>query len=50
VKPGDLVRHIEFELIGIILQIGWNDFYRVHWAGGTASSEDWYSKCEMDVI
>ena len=54
IKPGDLVRHIEFELIGIILMKGFDNWgslnYRVHWSGGATSSEDWYSECEMEAI
>ena len=48
-RVGSLVRHIEYEYIGVALQQGIStcDLWCIHWAGWR---EGWYSECEMEVI
>jgi len=48
-KVGTLVKHIEYEYIGILLEKNDFDHWLVHW-GNSPNSDDWYSECEMEVI
>jgi len=48
-QVGSLVRHIEYEYIGILTERGlfFGDNWWIHWNDG---SRDWYSECELEVI
>ncbi len=46
-KVGDLVRHIEYEYLGIITDKGQGMFF-VRWGGYNTCN--WYSECEMEMI
>ena len=49
-KVGDLVRHIEYEYIGVALQQGVStcDLWHIYWCDGEGS--EWYSECELEVL
>ena len=49
-KIGSLVKHIEYEYIGILIlqNVSVPNNWRVHWADGSFSC--WYSECELEVL
>ena len=48
-QVGTLVRHIEYEYIGVVLKYDYNlSVGEVYW--GDSESSDWYTKCELEVL
>ena len=49
VRIGSLVKHIEYEYIGIITkQDPTCDLWRIHWSDN--DGYEWYSECELEVL
>ena len=49
-QVGTLVRHMEYEYIGVALQQGVStcDLWHIYWCDGEGS--EWYSECELEGI
>ena len=50
-QVGSLVRHIEYEYIGVALQQGVStcDLWHIYWSHGHRG-EEWYTECELEVL
>ena len=50
-QVGDLVRHIKYGYIGVLVRHGSSsrDRWSIHWSIDHPPSE-WYSECELEVL
>ena len=50
-RVGSLVKHIEWEYIGVAIQQGFptSDKWLIHYTNGVVQVH-WYSECELEVL
>ena len=50
-RVGSLVKHIEYEYIGVVIQQGvsTSDRWRIHFRDGVVQDR-WCSECELEVL